>query len=459
MSLDTIVAGGRVVLPAGVREASVAVDDGRVAAVGDEASLPESDRRIDATGKIVLPGAVDPHVHIDEVRSYAGSYATETAAAALGGVTTIVDFAWQGGDRTLNEDRTLLDGIEHKRERGEDAFVDFGLHGAITREETGVFEEIAPAIERGVTSFKMYMSTYETGISNGFIERTMRELAAHDAVAMVHTEDPSVCEHRRRELEADGKGDPKWYPASRPDFVEAMAAEDALRMASEADVRYYGMHTSCRTAAETIARFQRDRTRVRSETCPHYLVLDESAYESQGTLPVIAPPLRTCEDNEALFEYLRKGVLSVVSTDHVPFRRSEKSREHWWDAPFGTNGIQVSLPLFHDAAVVGRGLSYPVLARVKSELPAETFGLPRKGSLEPGNDADIVVFDPDASITVRADENASAADYSIYEGRTIQGRVEKTLVRGQLVVDDGSVVGEPGDGKFQQRTVPEWQPR
>lgn len=439
-----------------VRRASVAVDDGRIVAVGAEAAIPAGERRVDASGKLVLPGAVDPHVHIDAVGDYVGSYPADTAAAALGGVTTVIDFAWQGGDRSLDPDRGLLDGIEHKRALAAESVVDVGLHGAITREDPAVLDEIDAAIDRGVTSFKTYMSTYPVGVSNGFIDRVMRRVAAADAVAMVHTEDPSVCDHRAAALRASGRTAPGDYPRSRPDYAEAMGAASALRMAAAAGAKYYGMHTTCRAALDEISRFRTNGSRVRAETCPQYLLLDAGAHRALGSLSLLAPPLRSRADAEALLGALRRGGLDVVSTDHVPIRRASKAGRDWWDCPFGTNGVQWGLSLLYDVAVVRRGLPVELVARVKAERPAETFGLERKGRIAPGMDADLVVLDPEATVTIDPADNASNADYSIYEGRTVRGVVERTYVRGHLVADAGSVVAPPGTGGFVGRSVPAW---
>jgi len=203
-------------------------------------------------------------------------------------------------------------------------------------------------------------------------------------------------------------------------------------------------------------RYREDGSRVRAETCTHYTTLDESIHAERGNLPKIAPPIRSPDDAEAMFEYLRRGVLSVVSTDHVAQRRESKADMPWWEGPFGANGIQVSLPVFHDEAINRRGLSYPFLVRVMCTNPAETFGLPDKGTLEPGTDADIVLFDPDETDTITAGDNASKADYSIYEGREVTGQVTTTLVRGEVVATDGEVVGEPGHGRYIERELPDW---
>ena len=459
MTVDTVIAGGRLATPTGVSKGCLAVDDGTIVAVGRESSLPEADRRIDATGRLVMPGVVDPHVHVDEVpENRAGTMPAETAAAALGGVTTFVDFAWQGRDRAgTDEEAGLTEGIEHKRAKAEESYVDYGLHGVLSRETEETLDSIPDAVEAGVTSFKMFMSTYPVGVSNGFVDRAFERIAAEDAVATMHTEDPSVCEHLAEQLKREGKGDPRYYPDSRPDYAEAMAADDVARMARERGVKYYGIHTSCRQAAEVLSGFHGDGSQVRAETCTHYTALTRDVHEFRGNLPLIAPPLRADDDVEAMFEYLRDGTLSVVSTDHSVYHREYKEDvENWWDSPFGANSAQVSLPVFHEVAVNRRGFSYPFLVRVMCTNPARTFGFPNKGTLEPGTDADVVVFDPGETWTIDEAENASDSTFSLYDGWEVTGAVERTFVRGQQVVDDGELVAEPGTGRFVERDLPDW---
>jgi dihydropyrimidinase len=461
MIIDTVVSNGRLVSASGVRAADLAIDDGTIVAVGDEAAFPRASRRIDASGKYVMPGVVDPHVHLD-CYYVEDTYETGTRAAALGGVTTCIAFAWQAwaGDdpdsmSTFEEDGTLLEAIDRHQRRGEDAVVDFALHGGITRPDPAVFDELAAAVEAGVTSFKMF-TTYEIGLPNGFLDALFGELAAHDAVAVVHTEDSNVCQSRVERAKQAGDSDVTDYPETRPPFAEAMAADDAVRMARDAGVKYYGFHTSSAAAAEVIADAQDDSSGIRAETCPHYLTLDESAYETMGTLALIAPPLRTEADADALFSHLQDGTLGVVSTDHTTFYSDQKDVDHWWDSEFGANSVQWSLPVVHDEAVVKRGYSYPFLVRVMCTNPAETFGLPNKGTLEPGTDADIVIFDPEATETITAADNASVSDFSLYEGREVTGRVEKTLVRGRVVADEGTVLADAGYGEFRPRECPDW---
>lgn len=458
MPVDTVIANGKLVFPGGVRSGSVAIDDETIVAVGERETLPSARRTVDATGQLVMPGVVDPHVHIDEVpENRAGNYRSETRAAARGGVTTVIDFAWQGGDRHIpDNDRTLLDGVRHKQEKGDKSLVDFSVHGVLHRESEETIEQLAPVVDAGVTSFKMFMSNYSIGVSNGFVDMALERIAELDAVATLHTEDPSVCDARTEKLKREGRGSPEQYPHSRPDYAESMAADDALQMAVDKGVKYYGIHTTCKKSADVIESYQDDGSSVRAETCTHYTTLDDSVYEKLGTYPLIAPPIRTERDIEAMFAHLEGGTLSVVSTDHSAYHQEAKDVDNWWESPFGANSLQVSLPVFHDEAVNKRGYSYPFLVKLMSTNPADTFGMPNKGTLEPGTDADIVVFDPDERYTITARDNESNSTFSIYEGRTVTGAVEKTFVRGTLVWDGDEIVAKPGVGDFVQRELPDW---
>jgi dihydropyrimidinase len=455
-TIDTLLTGGTVVTAESTFDAAVGIDDGRIVGVGDEAALPEADELIDVDGDLVMPGVVDPHTHLYGYNSI-DSYETGTAAAAVGGVTTLLTFAWQRwDDGEWADDGTLTEAVE-RHETGTEPIIDCGVHPVITEESEAVLAELPDLVDDGVTSFKMF-TTDDIRLSNGFIGEVFRELADCGGVGMVHTEDYSVCEHRTAAVKAEPDGDSTAaYPRSRPDYAEAMSAGSVARLAAAADAKYYGVHTTSAAAADAIAAVQDDGSTVRAETCTHYTVLDESTYGRLGNRSIMSPPLRTQADIDALFAHLRDGALSVVSTDHVPLPLDRKEGGPWWESAFGINSLQTSLPVFHDEAVGRRGFSYPDLVRLVCRNPADTFGLPRKGRIEPGADADLVVFDPAETYTVTAEDNVSNADYSVYEGREVTGRVKKTFVRGELVAADGEAVGEPGHGEFVDRAVPEWE--
>lgn len=460
MTIDTAITGGTVVSSEQEYDASVGIDDGEIVAVGSESSLPDAEETIDASDQLVMPGVVDVHVHIADQFS-GDSYQSATSAAAVGGTTTCIDFAWQAWTGDLGpfeEDGTLLEGVERKKEKASDALIDFGLHGAITREDPEVFEEISDVIEAGVPSFKMF-TAYEIGLSNGFMNSAMQQIAAADGVGVFHTEDDSVCQALVEEAKEAGHADATYFPATRPDYSEAMAAEDAVRMAVEAEMQYYGIHTSCRKSAEVLDQFQDEHGSdlVRAETCLHYTTLDDSVYAEQGNQPVIQPPIRTSDDIEAMFEHLNSGVLSVVSTDHCAYTLDQKEGGAWWETNPGANSLQTNLTVFYDEAVNRRGYDPSFVVELLCANPADTFGMPQKGTLNPGTDADIVVFDPKEPYTITAEDNESIADYSIHGGREVTGRPMKTFVRGELVADDGAVVGDPGHGQFLERERPDWE--
>lgn len=458
MPADTIIRGGRVVTSEGSFEGHVVIDEGKIMEISSSAPTVDATQIIDAREKLILPGVVDPHVHIDETpENRAGTYEAESKAAAAGGVTTFIDFAFQGGDRAMSDPNAdLTDGIRNKRSKQDRSFVDFSLHGVLHRETPETLNELAPSVDLGVTSFKMFMSNYEIGVSNGFIFEALRALADLDVVALLHTEEPSICDALTDQMQRNDEGEASRYPDSRPPFVEAMAADTVLRMVRETGVKYYGVHTTCRAAAEVIQRYQQALENVRAETCTHYTTTDRSLHDRRRNLPKIAPPLRTPNDVEAMFEFLEKGTLSVVSTDHAVYHQEFKHVDNWWESPFGVNSLQYSLPVFYHEAVEKRGYSPSFVVNVMSTNPARTFGLPEKGTLAPGTDADIVVFDPSHRWTISEDDNLSNSMYSIYDGREVVGTVEKTFVRGTLVAERGSIVTDSPPGRFISRDIPSW---
>lgn len=454
-TIDTLLSGGTIVTAESTYDAAVAIDDGTVVGIGRPETLPEADERVDVDGDLVLPGVVDPHTHLHGYNSI-DSYETGTAAAAAGGVTTLLTFAWQRwDDGEWAETGTLADAVE-RHETGTNPLIDCGVHPVITEESPAVLAELAELVANGVTSVKLF-TTDDIRLSYGFIGEVFDRLADLGAVGMVHTEDYSVCEHRTAAIRAEPDGDdPAAYPRSRPDYAEAMAAGSVARLAAATGAKYYAVHTTSKAAADALAAVRTDGSHVRAETCTHYTVLDESTYARLGNRSIMAPPLRTPDDVDALFDRLRDGTLSVVSTDHVPLPAARKEGGPWWESAFGINSLQTSLPVFHDEAVVRRGFTYPMLVRLLCRTPADTFGLPQKGRIEPGADADLVVFDPEATHTITAADNHSNADYSVYEGRQVTGRVKQTFVRGELVADEGEIVADPGYGRFLDREIPDW---
>lgn len=457
MTFDTRITGGTVVFPTDTSKVDILINGEQIAGLVQPDEEVQAETTIDAKGQLVLPGIVDPHVHVADYNTI-DTYETASAAAALGGVTSFVNFAWQAWvseNSDWDEPGTLLEAIDRHHNKNDHTYIDYGLHAVITREESETLEELAAVKKAGVTSIKLF-TTYESGVSYGFLDEAFDAIAEEDLVVAVHTEDDTICQRRTNRAINENNSDPKSYPDARPDYAEAVAAGTAARLAEEHDVKYYGVHTTSRAASEELSEYV-NSSNIRAETCTHYTAVDEGLYSDLGTLPVLAPPLRKPDDIDAIFEHLAKETLSVVSTDHVATTKAQKTETPWWNGPFGANSLQTSLPVFHDVAVNERGHSYPFLARVMSDNPARTFGMPQKGRIAPGMDADLVLFDPTETYTISASENASKADFSIYEGCEVTGKVKKTFVRGTLVADGGKIVASPGHGQYLDRNVPTWR--
>jgi len=456
MPVDTVITGGTVVTDSTEFEASVAIDGEKIVAVGDKDTMPQAETIIDASGLYVMPGMIDAQTHVHD-RSSIDTHETAGAAAAIGGITTYMDFSWMYVDHQPHkETQSLMEGIKAKQEKAENkAIVDYALHGGITHDTIDVINELEEAHEAGVTSFKMFTGgTFP--VSNGLINLIMEKLGEIGGVGVFHTEDSSVCNYLTDRLKREDKSDPIYWAESRPDYAEAMAADAVLRLAQAHDAKYFGIHTTSRAAADVIDRYRNDGSLVRAETCTHYTIYDDSEFSRRGNLVKIAPPLRKADDVEAMFEYLEKGTLDLVSTDHCSYTRDKKEVENWWDSTSGANQLQTSFPVFYDEAVNNRGYDPSFVVRVMSTNIADTYGMPKKGTLDPGTDADVVLFDPSETYTIDPADNASSADFSIYEGRKITGRVKKTFVRGNLVADDGKIISEPGYGQFVSREIPTW---
>lgn len=457
MSVDTVLTGGTIVTATETRDSAIAINDGTIVAIAEAEQLPAADEEVDISGQLLMPGVVDPHTHIADPFSI-DTFETATRAAALGGTTSVLGFAfqaWNPKTEEFDDSHTLQEAIDSAKARGSESLIDYSFHGAITRQEEQALESLEPVVSDGIPSIKMF-TAYDVGLPNGFINRVFERLAELDGVAVLHTEDGSVCDTLTGLFQTQKKGDAEHYPDSRPDYAEAMAAENCVRMAQEAGTKYYGIHTSCRKSAEVIRRFREDGSQIRAETCYHYTVLEDSIYEELGNLPMIAPPIRTDDDIEAMFEHLLDGTIDVVSTDHCAYTEASKQVQNWWNSSFGANSLQTGFHVFHDEAVNKRGISYPSLVRMVSTAPAQIFGMPQKGTLEVGTDADVVVFDPEESWTIDEDDNESNADFSLYDGWELTGRVKQTYVRGKRIVEDSEVIGNTGYGQFLKRECPKW---
>ncbi|HUG48168.1 MAG TPA: amidohydrolase family protein, partial [Candidatus Limnocylindria bacterium] len=363
------------------------------------------------------------------------------------------------GTGVSGEGGSLLADLHEWRSRTEgDSAVDYGLSLVLTPDQADPRIELPPAIEAGIPTFKAFM-VYDFGVSDERLFHALRTAGQHGGLLQVHCENRTILEAYTRRLLHEGKVAPRFHAASRPPFVEAEGVQRAMRLAQAADAPLYVVHLSSAEALEQV-RWGRGRgLAVFAETCPHYLALDESRYElpdEQAARYVISPPLRSAADRQTLWAGLADGDLSVVATDHVP-DRVDREKQSWRESfdriSNGAPGIETLLTVVYTLGVAGGRISLERMVDVLSTTPARLFGLGRKGAIEVGRDADLVLFDPSAQRTITAAELHHTSDYTPYEGLAAQGAVRTVLLRGEEVVRDGRFVGRRGFGRFQERRL------
>jgi dihydropyrimidinase len=454
-----LLSGGTVVNSSGSVEADVLVEDGTVGAVGNLADLEiDGLERIDCRGRYLLPGGVDVHTHLDSPMmgtTTADDFESGTKAAACGGTTTIVDFAMQPkGVR-------LTDALQaHHDKAGGKAAIDYGFHMCVTDLYDGAVDEFAQITQSGVTSFKVFMAYRGTlMLHDGDLFEVLRRSGSLGAQVCVHAENGDVIDRLSADLIAAGKVGPGSHEISRPPSTEVEAVRRAISISRIADAPLYFVHLSTEGAVEAVAEARANDWAVAGETCTHYLTLDRSVYDQPGFEPakaVLTPPLRSAHHRDALWRGLRAGSLGVVSSDHCPFCFAEKRRlgaEDFRLIPNGGPGVEHRMILMYSEGVAQNRISLEKYVDLTSAAPARQFGLPSKGAIAPGLDADIVVLDPAGTTTISAETQNQRLDYTLYEGWQLQGAIESVYSRGQLVARDGQPVGPGGRGRFVARNT------
>lgn len=460
-----VLRGGRVVTPTGELFGGVGVDDGVIVAVGPDAWLPAGSETIDLGGRMLLPGLIDPHVHLgvggtaDEAKLFA-DMESETAAAALGGITTFVtDHECAHGPSmvtTLTDGRTEAPLTRAKRECGARSPIDFRFTANPSRDEH--LDEIPALVSQGVTSFKMFPSyvgeeALEFGISTvdyAFIYRAFECLAAAEAEdaptqGMVHCEEPTICRMLKARYRGEMRGGLRAWTDARPAICEAMQIFDVGMIARETGARAYIPHVSSGEGARTIEYLRARGVRIVGETCPQYLLSDTPW--ALGAAAKMNPPLRDHPDVDDLWTAIGRDVVEVVGSDNCRYGWDEK-QDGVWDSIPGISEIGATLPLLITEGIATGRLTWTGLSKITSEVGARSFGMyPRKGALVVGADADLVVVDPDERWTLGKDTPLSGADWSIYEGREVIGRPIVTICRGRVVAERGTVL-EHGGGTY-----------
>jgi dihydropyrimidinase len=455
--VDLVVRSGTVVTEWGMVEADVAIDDGRIAAIGRD--LPTAERELDASGAYVLPGGVDPHTHLnsrwppfDEERKPIDDFFHGSHAAAAGGITTVGDFVYQ------LEGLSLVDSIQEITREAEDkSLIDFALHVVIEVADAELVSAIPDMVRAGHQSFKFYTNSPDFVEHRGVYLDLLHAIGQARGVAMFHCEDHAIGEFCSRQLLSTGQRSVTLYPRSRPAEVEFSATELSLRMAAVAQVPAYLVHLSLASALEEAIDARRAGQPVFVETRPLYLYLTEDVFaqsDREAAKYVGTPPIRSAKDLDRLWSGLVNGEVDVVATDHVGFTMADKYREGdtFDDVPRGVANLETLIPMLYSEGVATGRISLERMVELTSTAPAKIFGLyPRKGVVAVGSDGDLCVLDPNQKVTLGSRPRYSASDFEVYAGRTVIGWPRYTVSRGDVVFAEGQVEGKPGRGRLVLR--------
>lgn len=453
--LDLIIKNGTLVDSNRCYQANLAIGEGEIRAIFQGDKNFQAERVIDASKKMVFPGIVDSHVHfqlqdLGKIIS-TDSFASGTQAAACGGVTTIIDFA----DQTRGKS-PLKAFNERKKDADPQVAIDYGLN--VSKTDIEFLDEIPMLISEGVMSFKFF-TTYSwrnLDLNDAELLNLFREVRKCRGMVMGHCENDAMVINNRNVLIQEGKTDPIFHAQSRPHIAEEESIQRVLLFAKRTGVKLHLAHITTKEGGDLLSQAKQQGLNVTGETCPHYLLQNEREYKgSNGYLNLMSPPLRYAKDQQALMKRVQDETIDQLVTDHCEFSRASKGNG---DLPFhqvlnGIPGIETSLPLMHDFLVNKQKLTYSRLISLMSTRPAQIFGLyPQKGSLKVGTDADIVIFDPYLVKTITPEILHYSIDWNPYTGIKVKGWPIMTILRGNILCDDGDFVGSQNTGKFLKRS-------
>lgn len=461
--MSLLIKNGLVVTSTGRYEADVYAEGGKIKAIGsslDKSIAAGAKTIVDAKGKYVLPGAIDPHTHIS--LPFMGTnaqddYETGSIAAACGGITSFIDFDLQMKGESIRQ------AVERKKAMAEGKVaVDYSLHPAIMDPRPEVIDEIKDAIqEYGTPSFKIFM-VYDFRVDDATMIRLLKQTKKYGGLVQVHAENVHVIDHLNEKFEKAGTMSPYYHALSRPNIAEEEAVFRAAKMVEMTGSSIYIVHLSSKEGLARVKEARDNGVNVFAETCPQYLLLDEERYKESGfngAKYVMSPPLRTQESQKALWEGINRGDVQVLATDHCPFdfngRKDMNGTDDYKKIPNGAPGIETLLMLMHSEGVVKKRISLEKMVDVLSTSTAKMFGLEDKGEIQVGKDADIVVFDPEQTFTITQEKLHMNVDYTPYEGMEVTGMPSEVYVRGEKVSefkkDHVEFTGQKGYGKFVKR--------
>lgn len=448
--MDLIIKNGTIVSPTATFKADVCVDNGKIVAITADAGT-DADNVADASGKMVLPGAIDAHTHL--AMPFGGTISSDdyyagTRAAACGGTTTVFDFILQ------DFGETMVDAIKRRDALcAPDAAVDYAFHVAVKDVSNGLIDTIEDAVNYGVSSFKVFM-VYDFGVTDGVFYKVLEKAKSCGAMISVHAENKQLIDVLTERYLSEGKTSAWYHYMSRPEFVEGEADIRAIQLAKSLDSKLYIVHLANKEGVQAVERARNEGYQIYAETCPLYLEFTSEVYErADGRNFVCSPPMKGEESRLALWEAIKKGLITTIATDHCPFQSYEKDwgKDDFTKIPNGCAGIENMYPYMLSAANEGK-ITFNKAVELCSYNPAKIFGCDAKGAIEVGKDADIVIYNPTKDFTITNDKMHSDCDHTIWEGIKVKGYPEATYSRGKLVFMDGEFLGERGWGKFIKRS-------
>ncbi len=453
--MKTLIKNGRIVTAVDDYRADILIEDEQVSLIGKTLDI-EADKVIDASGKLVIPGGIDPHTHMDLPfggTSSSDDFFTGTRAAAFGGTTTIIDFAVQ------NKGESMLKGVDtwHAKAQGK-AVIDYGFHLITTDFEDSHKPEMFKLIDEGITSFKLFMAYPGVFLSDdATIYRAMSAAGERGGLVCMHAENGIVINEIIKKFLAEGRTAPKYHALTRPTLAEAEGVHRAIALAEMAETPVYIVHLSCTDALNQVRQARNRGVLAFAETCPQYLFLsiDDYGDDWNGAKYVMTPPLREKHNQAELWKGLRMDDLHVIATDHCPFcmkDQKELGRDDFSKIPNGAPGVEYRMELIYNGGVVENRISLNRFVELTSTAAAKMFGMfPKKGTIAVGSDADIVIFDTEQEHTFTLEAQHMNVDYCAYEGKKIKGKVETVLSRGRVVIENGECLVEKGSGEFIKR--------
>lgn len=452
--MELLIKGGTVVTATESFPADVAVDGGKIVAIGRDLAV-NAEKVVDATGKLVLPGALDAHTHM--AMPFGGtvsadSYLAGTRAAVCGGVTTIFDYPVQ------HKGETILGLIGSKKDvLKKEACCDYAFHCCITDLNDGeILDEMEQAVEEGITSFKCFLVYKKEGmmVDDGMLARLLLRAKELGAMINVHAENPDLIDLRTEQYLKEGKTSAWYHYMSRPEFVEAEADKRVVHWASHLDTPVYIVHMADKEGLEACIKAKSEGHDILVETCPQYLEFTCDVYKREdGRNFVCSPPMKGQESQDALWTAIKSGMIDTVATDHCPFQSYEKDwgKDDFTKIPNGCAGVENLYPYMLDAANSGK-ITFERAVELCSTNVAKIFGCDNKGAIAVGKDADIVIYDKDKDFTISVSNMHSDYDHTIWEGKKLHGYPVQTYLRGKLVYDNGDFVGTPGMGDYVKRS-------